>query len=86
MKKLLAITVLGMLFCNTSFALSEKELRKLAAKANTEVAVNYIWGYCDSEDAFLEIMYSKHCKCAIKMGKAKNRSAAFDVWLDCTGE
>ena len=82
MKKIFLILFFTFIATET-FALSEKEIKKLAAKSNTEIGVRYIWGYCKNEDAFLKVMYSKPCKCAIKMAKAGNERTAKDVWLDC---
>ena len=83
MKKIFLILFFAFIATET-FALSEKEIKKLASKAYTKQAVNYIWGYCEGEDAFLQVMYSKPCKCAIKMGKGRNRNAALAIWEDCT--
>ena len=84
MKKTLIIIILSFVFLTTkAFSLSEKQLDKLAGKANTEVGYNYIWSSCEDEDAFLEIMYGRECKCAIKMGKAGNEISAYKVWNKC---
>ena len=84
MKKTLIIIILFFVFLTTkAFSLSEKQLHKLAGKANTRMGFNYIWSYCGDEDAFLEIMYSRECKCAIKMGKVGNEISAGKVWVEC---
>ena len=83
MKRLIFILIC-ILLSTKAFALTEKEIRKLTSKAYTNVAENHIWGWCEGEDAFLQIMYSKPCKCAIKMGKGRNRNAALAIWEDCT--
>ncbi len=74
-KKFLFILTIGILTMTNAYSLSEKDLIDLAAKANTNAAAGLIYDYCSGEDAFLQVMYSKKCKCAIKAGKAKNRAA-----------
>ena len=74
-KKFLFIITIGILTITKAKSLSEEDLVDLAAKANTRAAVGLIYDYCSGEDAFLQIMYSKKCKCAIRAGKAKNRAA-----------
>ena len=74
-KKFLFIITIGILTITNANSLSEEELVDLAAKANTRAAAGLIYNYCSGEDAFLQVMYSKKCKCAIKAGKAKNRAA-----------
>jgi len=83
MKKLLGILVLGLLWCNVSYALDREKLNELMAKAKTSYAAVLIEDYCASEKAFLEIMYSKACKCAIKVGKANNEAAAVEIEDAC---
>ena len=75
MKKFLLIVTIGILTITNANSLSEEDLVDLAAKANTNAAAGLIYNYCSGEDAFLQVMYSKKCKCAIKAGKAKNRAA-----------
>ncbi len=74
-KKFLFVVTIGILTTTNANSLSEKDLIDLAAKANTNAAAGLIYDYCSGEDAFLQVMYSKKCKCAIKAGKAKNRAA-----------
>ncbi len=74
-RKFLFILTIGILTMTNAHSLSEKDLIDLAAKANTNAAAGLIYDYCSGEDAFLQVMYSKKCKCAIKAGKAKNRAA-----------
>ena len=74
-KKFLLIITIGILTITNANSLSEEDLVDLAAKAITRAAVGLIYDYCAGEDAFLQIMYSKKCKCAIRAGKAKNRAA-----------
>ena len=56
--------------------MSKDKLAELVSEANTRGAASLIYDYCMNEDAFLEIFYSKNCKCAIKAGKAKTIGAA----------
>ena len=74
-RKFLFILTIGILTMTNAYSLSEKDLIDLAAKANTNAAAGLIYDYCSGDDAFLQVMYSKKCKCAIKAGKAKNRAA-----------
>jgi|ETNmetMinimDraft_33_1059910.scaffolds.fasta_scaffold118968_2 hypothetical protein len=76
MKKLLGILVLGLLISSNAHSLSKDKLAELVSEANTRGAAGLIYDYCMNEDAFLEILYSKNCKCAIKVGKAKTGGAA----------
>ena len=46
MKKLLGILVLGLLWCNVSYALDREKLNELMAKANTEYAAVEIEDAC----------------------------------------
>ena len=80
MKKLLGIVVLSLLWCNVGFALDRDKLNELMAKAKTSYAVVLIEDYCAGEKAFLEIMYSKACKCAINVGEANTEYAAVENW------
>ena len=74
-KKFLLIITVGILTITNANSLSEEDLVDLAAKANTRAAVGLIYDYCSGEDAILQVLYSKKCKCAIRAGKAKNRAA-----------
>ena len=75
MNKTLLVIILSLIATGSAHSLSEDELIDLTAKAHTRAAANLIYDYCSGEDAFLEMLYSKRCKCAIKAGKAKNRAA-----------
>ena len=75
MNKTLLIIILSLIATVSAHSLSEDELIKLTSKAHTRAAAGLIYDYCSGEDAFLERLYSKRCKCAIKAGKAKNRAA-----------
>jgi len=83
MKKLIVILSFFALFSTSSYSLDREDLRKLMSKAKTSMAASYIEDYCRSEDAFLEIMYGKRCKCAIKAGKANNKLAASEILDQC---
>jgi len=63
--------------------LSEEKLIELTSKAYTPGAAGLIYDYCAHEDAFLEMLYSKSCKCAIKAGKAKNLAAVSLIVDQC---
>jgi hypothetical protein len=75
MNKSLLIIILSLIATGSAHSLSEDKLIELTSKAYTRAAAGLIYDYCSGEDAFLEILYSKRCKCAIKAGKAKNRAA-----------
>ena len=53
------------------------------SKAKNSYGARDIEDFCRSEDAFLEIMYGKRCKCAIKTGKAGSDYAAREVAEQC---
>ena len=75
MKKLLSIIFITLITCTNAYSLSEEKLIELTSKARTNAAAGLIYDYCAGEDAILEMLYSKRCKCAIKAGKANNRAA-----------
>ena len=75
MKKLLSIIFITLITSTYAYSLSEEKLIELTSKARTNAAAGLIYDYCAGEDAILEMLYSKRCKCAIKAGKAKNRAA-----------
>jgi len=84
MKKLfLGIVVLGLMLSGNAYSLSKEKMAELVSEANTRGAVGLIYEYCQDEDAFLEIFYSKRCKCAIKSGKAKTRAAVSVIAQQC---
>ena len=59
-------------------------LRKfIQRKSKNDYGARLIEDVCYSEDALLEIMYSKRCKCAIKAGKAGSDYAAREVAEQC---
>ena len=75
MKTILSIIFISLIATSNVYSLSEEKLIKLTSKAHTRAAAGLIYDYCSSEDAYLQILYSEKCKCAIKAGKAKNRAA-----------
>ena len=83
MKKLLGIVVLILIMQTAAFSLDRDDLTKLMSKAKTSVAANRIHDECEGEDAFLQIMYSDSCKCAIRSGKANNHAAAIEILNQC---
>ena len=83
MKKFIFIISLFVLFSTSSYSLDREDLRKLMSKAKNDYGAREIEDYCYGEDAFLEIMYSKRCKCAIKSGKAGSDYAAREVAEQC---
>ena len=83
MKKLLSILFLSLITTNNAYSLSEEKLIELTSKAYTPGAAGLIYDYCAHEDAFLEMLYSKSCKCAIKAGKAKNLAAVSLIVAQC---
>ena len=83
MKKVIAIVVLGLLLSGNAYSLSKEKMAELVSEANTRGAVGLIYENCQHEDAFLEIFYSKRCKCAIKSGKAKTRAAVGLIAEQC---
>ena len=80
MKKLLGILVLGLLWCNSVYALDEETCAGYAAKAKTERAEVYIMGACIHQEGSVK---SKTFKCAIKMGKANTEKEAVKVMRAC---
>ena len=68
MKKLLAITILGMLFCNTSFALSSDR-------------ANYEYEVCREgmvANGNTQARAAEYCKCAVTMISNKYTDKKFD--------
>ena len=68
MKKLLAITILGMLFCNTSFALSSDR-------------ANYEYEVCREgmvANGNTKARAAEYCKCAVTMISNKYTDKKFD--------
>jgi|TARA_B110000967_G_C18813363_1_gene524829 hypothetical protein len=83
MKKIIVILSFFVLFSTSSHSLDREDLRKLMSKAKNSYGARDIEDFCRSEDAFLEIMYGKRCKCAIKTGKAGSDYAAREVAEQC---
>ena len=67
----------------SALSLDRDDLLKLKSKAKTSYAAAAIEDMCAGEDAFLEVMYSSRCKCAIKAGKANNKYAASEILDPC---
>jgi len=83
MKKIIVILSFFVLFSTSSYSLDREDLRKLMSKSKNDYGAREIEDYCRSEDAFLEIMYSNSCKCAIKAGKAGSDYAAREIADQC---
>ena len=83
MKKLIKIMLIILFIQPTAFSMDRDKLNKLKSKAKTNVASWAIEDYCAGEEAMFQISYGWACKCAIKAGKANNRSAANDILSDC---
>ena len=83
MKKFVFILSLFFLFSTSGYSLDREDLRKLMSKSKNDYGARLIEDACYSEDALLEIMYSKRCKCAIKAGKAGSDYAAREIADQC---
>ena len=83
MKKFIFILSLFFLFSTSGYSLDREDLRKLMSKSKNNSGARLIEDACYSEDALLEIMFSKRCKCAIKAGKAGSDYAAREVADQC---
>ena len=85
MKKIIATILLIILMTQSPvFSLDRDQLQKLMSKSKTSYAASYIEDYCAAETGFLQMMYGKSCKCAIKAGNANNKLAASEI-LDWCG-
>ena len=73
--------IFSLYFPTYSFAYTELECSKLAAKAKTQYAARKIITECGSRDSFFS--KNRDLKCAIKAGEANTEYAAQRIMSDC---
>ena len=76
MKKLLAIIVLGLLWCGTGYSLDRNTCADYSAKAKTDQGAKIMYGICLQEKDTYFYNRSKKFKCAQKAAKALTNNAA----------